>query len=524
MKVVEDAMNEITSKFVESPLQTGAASLAAASLGYLFIKGIKGFVFKDSKVHAYPPGPPRLPLLGAATSFPKDHLYRAFKEWANVYGDIVYAPVLGINMVILNTHDTAHELLSKRPNSTSRRHISYLVETLMTIDWSIPVLQPGAPLANQRKMLRRGIGPQRIGSYDHLVESSVAKLMAELETFQGNPKFTFLHAMGRMVIEFTYGEQIWHELGDKLIPWNIKNMELINEAFFGFWLVDFFHFLRFVPDWVPGLRYKQVAREGSDVNPKVRHRAYTRALELYKSGTLGHCILNDLLEEFGEDEDVRDATSVLYGVAADTTTGAITSYLLALFLYPDVAQRIYEEVQTVTHGERLPNIADRPNLPYTEAVFKESVRFRPFLPLGIPHVNSEDEVIRGYFIPKGTMIHQCAYAMLHDPRVWEEPEVFKPERFLDPSAAEKPNPLTVLFGYGMRICPGMYLADRVSFHMVATIASLFKVLPLEGKTVPEPTSLEYEDTAVQQPIGFECRFVARDEKARDLLKTVALHE
>lgn len=75
----------------------------------------------------------------------------------------------------------------------------------------------------------------------------------------------------------------------------------------------------------------------------------------------------------------------------------IVSFIHTLFLYPEVAQRVYEEIQIVTHGQRLPTVSDRSSLPYTEA----------FLVVGVPHVNSEDEVFRGYLIPKGTMIHQC---------------------------------------------------------------------------------------------------------------------
>jgi hypothetical protein len=67
------------------------------------------------------------------------------------------------------------------------------------------------------------------------------------------------------------------------------------------------------------------------------------------------------------------------------TSGAITGFLLVLWLYPDVSRRVYEEIQSVTHGIRLPKIADRPSLPYTEAVFKESLRIRPFLPIGQLH-------------------------------------------------------------------------------------------------------------------------------------------
>ncbi|PVF93562.1 hypothetical protein CPB86DRAFT_687443, partial [Serendipita vermifera] len=64
------------------------------------------------------------------------------------------------------------------------------------------------------------------------------------------------------------------------------------------------------------------------------------------------------------------------------------------------------------------------------------------------------------------------------------PEVFRPERFLEPDAAQRPNPLTMIFGYGTRVCPGMYFADRAAFHLVVAINSLFEISPLEGRSRP----------------------------------------
>jgi cytochrome P450 len=57
-------------------------------------------------------------------------------------------------------------------------------------------------------------------------------------------------------------------------------------------------------------------------------------------------------------------------------------FLHTLFLHPDIARRVYEEVQSVTYGERLPKISDRSSLPYSEAVFKEAMRINPSIPLG----------------------------------------------------------------------------------------------------------------------------------------------
>ncbi|PVF91786.1 cytochrome P450, partial [Serendipita vermifera] len=175
-----------------------------------------------------------------------------------------------------------------------------------------------------------------------------------------------------------------------------------------------------------------------------------------KSGELDHSLLHDLLEEFGEQEDAQDATAILYLAASDTTTGAIVCFLHTLYIYPDIAQRVYQEICSITQGQRLPKISDRVNLPFTEAVFKEAVRMYPFMTLGVPHVNNQDEILEGYLIPKGTLIHVNTGTMCKNVETWGDPEVFRPERFLERDAAERPNPLLMTFGYGMRVCPGMY--------------------------------------------------------------------
>ncbi|PVF97375.1 cytochrome P450 [Serendipita vermifera] len=517
-------MDKVPSVIFESPIKAGAASFIAVSLGYFTIKGIRNIIFKKSGAHSYPPGPPREFLLGAMRSFPKGFPLERFNEWAVAYGDIVYAPVPGMEIVILNSHEIAQELLSKRPGSTAGRRFGYLVSNLIGWEWQLPLLQPNLHHSNQRKMLRKAVGPQRVGSHDPLIESDATKFMTSLSTFKGAPLHLIQQFIGHMVSKATYGDQIWKEMGENLSHWNLEAIEVLSEAAYTFWMVDVFHFLRFIPDWVPGLRFKQVIRECNDLSRKIRYNAYRRGVELYKSGTLGHSILNDLLEEFGEGDDAQDATAILYAVAADTTSAGVIQFLHVLFLFPEVSERVFAEIQTVTQGVRLPRISDRSKMPYTEAVWKEAVRWRTFFPIGLPHVNTQDETIRGYFLPKGMIIHQNTRMMLNDPKVWGDPEVFRPERFLEPSASQRPNPITTLFGWGMRVCPGMHFADRVVFHMVATIISLYKVEPLEGKGLPELDSIEYTPKMLHLPVGFECRFTVRDEKAQSLLRTISLGE
>jgi len=83
------------------------------------------------------------------------------------------------------------------------------------------------------------------------------------------------------------------------------------------------------------------------------------------------------------------------------TASLLHSFILAMVLYPDVQERARVEIETVVGRERLPNFDDRPSLPYTEAVFRETLRWHPVTPLGIPHATISDDVYEGKFIPKG---------------------------------------------------------------------------------------------------------------------------
>jgi cytochrome P450 len=78
-------------------------------------------------------------------------------------------------------------------------------------------------------------------------------------------------------------------------------------------------------------------------------------------------------------------------------------------LFPEVQRKAQEEIDRVIGSGRLPVVADRPNLPYINAIVKEILRWHPVAPMGLPHMTTEDDICEGYLIPKG------AYIM---PNVW----------------------------------------------------------------------------------------------------------
>ena len=75
-----------------------------------------------------------------------------------------------------------------------------------------------------------------------------------------------------------------------------------------------------------------------------------------------------------------------------------------MVLYPEVQKKAQEELDRVVGTDRLPTFADRRNLPYINAILKEALRWHPVVPLGLPHVPTEDGLINGFLVPKGAVI------------------------------------------------------------------------------------------------------------------------
>ncbi|XP_006881166.1 PREDICTED: cytochrome P450 2U1-like [Elephantulus edwardii] len=172
----------------------------------------------------------------------------------------------------------------------------------------------------------------------------------------------------------------------------------------------------------------------------------------------------------------------LFIAGTDTTTNSILWCLLYMSLHPDVQEKVHEEIKKVIGLNRAPSLTDKVQMPYTEATIMEVQRLTMVVPLSIPHMTSEKTVLQGYTIPKGSMIVPNLWSVHRDPAIWEKPNEFSPDRFLDDQGQVCKKETFIPFGIGKRVCMGEQLAKMELFLMFVSLMQSFTfTLPKDSK-------------------------------------------
>ena len=124
--------------------------------------------------------------------------------------------------------------------------------------------------------------------------------------------------------------------------------------------------------------------------------------------------------------------------------------------YPLVQKKLQKEIDEIVGDSRLPSLADRPAMPYVDAVMHELLRLSSVFRLGMHHKAMKDLDFHGYRISKGTMIFANLYGVHHDPGIYQSPGVFFPERFLGEGGKILKREAFFPFSSGKRACKKNY--------------------------------------------------------------------
>ncbi|PHU20741.1 Cytochrome, partial [Capsicum chinense] len=178
--------------------------------------------------------------------------------------------------------------------------------------------------------------------------------------------------------------------------------------------------------------------------------------------------------EFDADDLIKSVILVLLIAGTETTSTTIQWAIRLLLAHPEAFHKLRDEIDSKVGNERLLNESDFTYLPYLHCVINEALRLYPPVPLLLPHYSLEDCTVGGYDVPKHTILMVNAWAIHRDPKLWDEPEKFKPERFEGMEGENEGFKYKFIpFGMGRRACPGAAMGIRTVSLVLGSLIQCF---------------------------------------------------
>ncbi|KAF8525604.1 cytochrome P450 [Hysterangium stoloniferum] len=483
----------------------------------VYLRWKRGYTSLGSKS---PPGPNPSWMVGHTFQVPQTRTWRYFDGLAKTFGPIVKLTLAGDDIVVLTDAKDAGELLGRRShNYSSRKQLTYAGKHL-SHNKRLILLPYGPLLKTQRQAFYQMLQPRVVDGYQpmQLLESSKLlfdSLTAPDKTFLNTKRFS-----ASLVFTLTYGRRFSPDNAELKEVLGILD-NFIENCYPGRHLVDTFPTLdsAWVPNFIATWRNK--AREQHDREIKF----YLRLLHDVKSRMDAGEHLESFAARLWEDSDKHglDLESMAYvaGTAFEagtgTTSGTLLFFFMAMILHPGALKKAQNEIDTALGSEEGPPTFEHfQSLPYCAALCKEVFRWIPVAPGGFPHLSDQDDNYKGYDIKAGTMVIPNIWSMHHDPSVFHDHAMFKPERFLKADGNLQMNDLAeghYAFGFGRRACPGQYLAIRSVWIAIVQLMWGFHIthaLDKDGKPIPIDTEAVTSAISIE-PEQFEMRITPRSD-------------
>ncbi|KLO19236.1 cytochrome P450 [Schizopora paradoxa] len=477
----------------------------------------------------YPPGPPQLPVVGNLLQITDFEVYKTFAAWGKTYGGIVYFHLFGKQYIVLNDLKTVTDLFEHRNGRYSQRPDMPMVgELIGREENSIAFQKYGQGLKDARKLINSWIGKSPTNGLTPQITASCHKFMGTLlndpEGFMDNARF----ALGSMSLKLTFGINCKTK-DDPFIHLSEKMQHLTTKALKpGKWLVEFFPVCKLanVPSWMPMAEFKRWSEDAKRQINEAIHVFFDYTRRAVLNGEAEACwAAGEMLDSNGnmktgeEAERLAVTCAAMYAGAIDTTISVLHMFFLLMARHPEIQRRAQEEIDKVVGSDRLPEMSDRESLPYLNRIIREALRFAPVAPL-VVHSLDEDDVYEGFLIPKGTAVLANIWAILHNPEMYKDPEVFNPDRYIDTKdRPAEPDHSQAVFGFGRRACPGSHFALANLFLDFALILSAFNIKPIKnsaGEEVPPEIKMIDGHTRAVQP--FKCVIEPRNAEKAQLVR------
>ena len=285
-----------------------------------------------------------------------------------------------------------------------------------------------------------------------------------------------------------------YDIEDEEFETIVHYTAIVGDSLAGGRSVDFFQWLRYFP-----IKALKATKEFVRLRDPLILKKIKQHQETFQDGKIRD--LTDALLSGAKQEMADDATTVKYlgddnilmiindvfNAAIDTTTTTFDWFIVYSVLYPETQKKLHAQLDSIIGRSRLPNLEDRNTLQYLEAAIHETLRLATVAPFTFAHNTTCDTTLAGYKLPKDTRVFYNIHAINHDERHWENPEEFKPERWLDDNGVfiRKLNDSYLSFSAGKRVCFGQALAKMELFVVLAQVYQRFEFVPADGEPLPQ---------------------------------------
>lgn len=417
-----------------------------------------------------PPGPPPRFLIGNLPLFNADPL-AIYSRWAREFGDIFYYRAAWMDIYFLNHPSLIEQVLVAQSQNFAKDKVIqnsrwFLGEGLLTNE--------GSGWLRQRRLCQPAFHRERMAAYGRTMAAFTEEMLATWQ--DGEVRDIHQEMMEltmRIVAKVLFSVEVNEDTQRVAGALNV----LMRHTSGGRMILP--PILRHLP--VPALvRVKRAVRELDEiVNRIIRDR---RA-----SGQDTGDLLSMLMAARDEDgsgmtdRQLRDEVLTFLLAGHETTAVSLSWTWYLLSQHPEIEQKLRLELSQVLGG-RTPQLEELPRLLYTDKVVKESMRLYPPA-WSLARTVVKEVELAGYRLPVGANVVMSQWILHRDPRFFEQPEQFNPDRWNADTAQRLPKFAYFPFGGGPRLCIGAAFAMMEANLVLATMAQRFQLRLVPGHEV-----------------------------------------
>ncbi|KAJ0969475.1 hypothetical protein J5N97_022352 [Dioscorea zingiberensis] len=422
---------------------------------------------KRSSVRLLPPSPWKLPLIGnlhQMGSLPHQSLHKLAKK----HGPLMHVQLGQVPTLVVSSSQMAREIMKTHDLIFASRPQFKAAQILLYGNKDMALAPYGEHWRRMRKIaVTNLLSMRRVQSFQPVREMEVAHLMDKISQASSSSSKKALN-MSHLLFCLANDMLCRTILGDLQEGMNEMFQEMIveNAALLGgFNLEDYFPSL----GWLSSLfgldekakrnfiKWDGILNQMIQEHTNKKHRNDQKdddfvdvLLSLKEDPNLGFNL---------ENEHIKALLLNMFAAGTDTTYATLEWAMAELIKNPNVMKMLQDEVKRIASGKSMVNEHDLGEMHYLRAVIKETLRLHPPVPMLLPRESMDSCQLEGYEIPKKTRVIINYWAITRDPNVWEKPDEFIPERFLNNPIDFKGQDYEYIpFGSGRRICPGMQFA------------------------------------------------------------------